>query len=137
MDVTFTPSAVGTYIDTLVIVAQQAGDDTIRIPLSGEADIFPMPVDSLVIQRGPLNGIQLCWQPVTETITGQPINADYMIYGATSFEGEFQPFAYAPDTSYVHPFILNIQSIYFYYVTAIPEGALTSDEIDRLIHGYK
>ncbi len=137
MNITFFPSAVGTYIDTLIIVAQQAGDDTIRIPLYGEADVIPMPVDSLVIQRGPLNGIELRWPPVTQSISGQPINADYIIYGAVSFEGEFVPFGYATDTSYVHPYILNSQSIYFYYVTAIPEGALTSDQIGKLIHGYE
>jgi hypothetical protein len=131
--VRFEPSAVGTYNDTLIIVAEQVGDDTIRIPLSGEADVILPPVQDLVIQRGPLNGIQLRWPPVTETISGQPITADYIIYGATSLEGEFQPFGFTSDTTYVHPYILNSQSIYFYYVTAIPQGSVSLEQLQETL----
>jgi regulation of enolase protein 1 (concanavalin A-like superfamily) len=133
MGVTFMPSAVGTYIDTLIIVAEQTGDDTIRIPLSGAADVVLPAVEGLVIQRGPLNGIQLRWPRVTHTISGQPITADYIIYGATSLEGEFQPFGFTADTTYVHPYILNSQPIYFYYITASPEGSLSLEQIREIL----
>ena len=91
----------------------------IKIPLHGEADVILPPVDSLVIQRGPMNGIRLDWAPVTHSINGQPVqDVLYAIYGSTSCEGPFVPFGYSTTNSYVHPYILNGQPMYFYQVTA-------------------
>ena len=119
LSVTFSPSTAGAYTDTLVIAVQQPCDTLISIPLHGEADVILLPVDSLVIQRGPMNGIQLDWAPVTHSISGQPVqNILYAIYGSTSCQGPFFPFGYSTTNSYVHPNILNGQPMYFYQVTA-------------------
>ena len=42
------------------------------------------------------------------------------------------PFGFVADTSYVHPYILNSQFVYFYYITAIPEGVLSASEIEEM-----
>jgi len=121
--VTFFPSASGMYRDTIVIIAEMSGDDTIRIPLAGEAAVIPLPVDSLIISMGPMNGIELNWAPVTHSISGQPLSGvSYVIYGNTVSDGDFVPFGFTPSTTYQHPFILNTQDIYFYYVEPFVEG---------------
>lgn len=132
LQVIFFPSASGTYRDTLVIIAELAGDNTLRIPLAGEAAVIPMPVDSLVIKKGPMNGIELSWAPVTETISGQPLTGvNYVIYGATDSEAVFQPFGFTSSTTYQHPFILNTQPFYFYYVEPYVEGQREVDAFTR------
>lgn len=119
LNVTFAPVSAGTYLDTLTIIAQQECDTIMQIPLSGAADVLLPPVDSLVIRRGPMNGILLDWAPITHSVSGQPVEGvAYIIYGATSPGGPFVPFGYAATNSYVHPFILNSQAVYFYQVTA-------------------
>lgn len=121
--VTFNPVLAGVYVDTLVIVVTQQGDSVIRVPLRGEAEIILPPVDSLVAQKGPLNGIRLDWSAVTHSISGQPVqNVVYSIYGSTSTEGPFVPFGYSTTNSFVHPYILNGQAKYFYQVTADVES---------------
>jgi hypothetical protein len=118
LHVAFEPGLPGAYADTLVIHALQP-DSMIRIPLSGSADVLLPPVDSLVIQKGPLNGIRLDWAAVTHSISGRPVESVvYMVYGATSPDGPFVPFGVATTNSYVHPYILNGQPVYFYRVTA-------------------
>lgn len=115
--VTFYPSASGIFRDIIIIVAEIAGNDTIRIPLVGAAAIIPKSVDRLVVSIGAMNGIQLSWAPVTESINGFPLtNVSYIIYGSTSADGEFQPFGFTGETTYQHPFILNTQDRYFYYI---------------------
>jgi formylglycine-generating enzyme required for sulfatase activity len=119
LTVTFAPTITGTYGDTLVIIAQQSSDSVIRIPLSGSADVVLPPVDSLVIRKGPNNGMRLDWAPVTHSISGQQVpDVGYIIYGSTVAEGPFVPFGFATTNSYVHPYILNSQQLYFYRVTA-------------------
>jgi hypothetical protein len=61
----------------------------------------------------------LDWAAVTHSITGQPVAVvSYIVYGATNPDGPFVPFGFAADTTFVHPYILNSQGQYFYYVTA-------------------
>jgi regulation of enolase protein 1 (concanavalin A-like superfamily) len=119
MAVAFNPTVAGVYADTLAIVVTQQGDSIIRIPLRGEAQVILPPIDSLVVQKGPMNGIRLDWAPVTHSISGQPVqNVIYVIYGSTNVQGPFVPFGYATTNSYVHPFIVNTQPMYFYQITA-------------------
>ena len=119
LNVTFAPNTAGAYTDTLVIVAKHQCDTLIRIPLYGEADVILSPVDSLVIQPGPMNGMQLDWAPVTHSISGQPVqDMGYIIYGSITSSGPYVPFGYATTNTYLHPYILNAQATYFYRVTA-------------------
>lgn len=119
LPITFSPTAAGSYSDTLTITAQQEGDTAIRIPLSGSADVILPPVDSLVVRKGPSNGMRLDWAPITHSISGHPVqNILYAIYGSTSYDGPFVPFGYSTTNSYIHPYILNGQTSYFYRVTA-------------------
>ena len=69
-----------------------------------------------------MNGIELRWAPVTHTISGFPLSGvSYIVYGSTSSDGEFQPFGFTRETSYQHPFILNSQETYFYYIEPFVE----------------
>jgi hypothetical protein len=123
LPVTFTPTRAGSFPDTIVIMATQQIDSIIRIPLFGEAQVILPSVDSLVVQKGPTNGIRLDWAPVTHSISGQPVeNVIYVIYGSMTASGPFVPFGYATTNSYVHAFILNTQPAYFYQVTADVEA---------------
>ena len=115
----FSPSTAGSYTDTLVIAVQQPCDTLIRIPMHGEADVVLPPVDSLVIQKGPMNDMQLDWAPVTHSISGQPSESvGYTIYGSTTTQGPYVPFGYVTTNSFVHSNILSSRPMYFYYVTA-------------------
>lgn len=119
LTVTFMPPHTGLFADTIVIAASQQGDSIVRIPLSGEAQVILPPVDSLVAQKGPMNGILLGWAPVTRSISGQPVeNVVYVVYGSMTPAGPYVPFGYATTNSYVHPYVLNTQPQYFYQVTA-------------------
>jgi hypothetical protein len=119
LEVTFHPLAAGSYADTLVIVVQQECDTLIRIPLHGEAGVILPAVEGLVIQKGAGNDIQLDWQPVTHSISGQPLESvGYTIYGSTTREGPYVPFGYVTTNSFVHSNILSSRPTYFYYVTA-------------------
>jgi hypothetical protein len=79
-----------------------------------------------------MNGIELRWAPVTQTISGQPLNdVGYVIYGSIVAEGPFTPFGFTTSTTYQHPFILNTQEIYFYYVEPYVEGERSQSDLPR------
>jgi hypothetical protein len=119
LGVTFSPSSAGDYADTLTIIAQQECDSLIQIPMHGEAEVILPVVEGLVIQKGAGNDIQLDWQPVTHSISGQPLESvGYTVYGSTSREGPYVPFGYVSTNSFVHTNILSSRPTYFYYVTA-------------------
>jgi hypothetical protein len=127
--VRFLPASSGAFADTLELSVVQPCDSTYRIPLQGQAQVILPPVDSLVAQKGPLNGIRLDWAPVTHSITGRPVeDVVYVVYGSVSPSGPFTPFGYATTNTFTHPYILNTQPTYFYRVTAdVParsDGAL-------------
>lgn len=131
LHVSFSPAALGTYLDTLVIIAQQAGDSVIRVAMSGEAEVLLPPVENLTVHRSSPTDIQLGWAPVTHSIGGHPVSGVcYIVYGSTEPDGPFVPFGYAAVNSYVHPFILNAQPVYFYQVTATV-GAVRGFPSDR------
>jgi len=89
-----------------------------RIPLSGEAEILLPDVDSLAIQRGAGNAMQLGWAPVTRTISGRPYSpAYYVIYGATTPSGPWVPIDMSPTSSYTH-LQFSLRSQFFYQVSA-------------------
>jgi regulation of enolase protein 1 (concanavalin A-like superfamily) len=127
LPVHFAPTTVGAYHGRLQIIADQTGNDTIRIPLYGEAQAILPPVDSLVITKGQLNGVQLHWSPVLHTISGQPVppTVGYIIYGAETPDGPWFPFGYSTTTSYLHPYVLRYRRVLFYSVTADPTVAET------------
>lgn len=119
LSVTFAPTAIGAYADTLCLVVGNTPDSLMQVPLAGSAEILLPPVDSLVIQKGPLNGVRLDWAAVTHSVSGRPVdNVSYIIYGSTSPSGPFTPFGYATTNNFTHPYILNSQPVYFYRVTA-------------------
>jgi len=131
MNLTFAPTAIGSYLDTLVIVAGQP-DSVYRIPLSGEAEILLPPVDSLVIKRGTGNNMQLNWAAITHTISGRPFTPPYyVIYGATTVAGPWVPLDASPTNSYTHvQFVL--QPEYFYRVTGATEEGMRENRKSQI-----
>ena len=127
LPVHFAPATAGTYHGQLQIIADQYSNDTVRIPLYGEAQIILPPVDSLVIVKGPLNGVQLHWSPVLHTITGRPVppTIGYIVYGSETSVGPWLPFGYSTSNTYLHPYITRFRHAFFYYVTADPTAAET------------
>ena len=122
--VVFSPDTEGVYRDTLSIHSRLIGNDVLSIPISAIVPLIPSPVDSLVITLGALNGTQLHWKPVTTTTSGQPFTPSfYTVYGSTSPEGPYTPFGVSTTTSYHHPFIVNAEAKYFYFVTASDASA--------------
>lgn len=122
LPLTFAPPMAGFYEDTLMIVWQSISPDTVRIPLRGQGAVIPQAVESLVVKKGALNGMQLFWTPVSETISGQPVVPDfYVIQAATSPDGPFVPIAGSIAPTYLHLFITQTQTKYFYRVTAVKE----------------
>ncbi len=117
--VTFAPSVAGSYYDELVIVAERAGDDTLVIPLYGEAQVLAVAPESLVVKRGTGNNINLHWNPVTETISGQPLpNPLYHVHASSSESGPFLEIGVSDSTGFVHSGIIGGPARYFYRVTA-------------------
>jgi hypothetical protein len=119
LNVTFAPSVPGSYYDELVIVAQRAGDDTLVIPMHGEAAIIPVAPESLVVKRGTGNNVNLHWHPVTETISGQPLsNPLYHVHAATTEAGPFVEIGNSDSTGFVHVGAVGGPTRYFYRVSA-------------------
>jgi formylglycine-generating enzyme required for sulfatase activity len=119
LSVQFQPLAEGTIRDTLRIVSRLSGPDTLLVPLTATVPSIPAVPESLVIRRGAVNNINLYWAPVTHSICGNPLTIlQYHIFASTNPDGPFNQIGISAIDSFVHPFIINAQPIYFYRVTA-------------------
>ena len=93
--------------------------ETLRVNLILSVPPVPAAPESLSVYRSGDN-ITLRWQPVTESMGGQPITPSlYVIYASLTESGPFIPIGSATTTSFVHENIIPAQAIYFYRVIAI------------------
>jgi formylglycine-generating enzyme required for sulfatase activity len=119
LTVQFQPLAEGTFRDTLRVVSQLAGPDTLRIPMMATVPIVPAEPESLVIMRGAGTNMNIYWAPVTHSTCGHALTiSQYRIFASANPDGPFNQIGTSAIDSFVHPFVLNAHPIYFYRVTA-------------------
>jgi formylglycine-generating enzyme required for sulfatase activity len=119
LTVQFQPLSETAFRDTLRVVSQLAGADTLLIPMTATVPLIPAAPESLVVERGAGTNINIYWAPVTHSTCGQPLTpSQYCIFAATSPNGQFTQIGTSTTNSYVHPFVINAHQIYFYHVTA-------------------
>ncbi len=92
--------------------------ETLRVDLILSVPPVPAAPESLTVYRSG-NNIVLRWQPVTESMGGEPLTPSlYVIHASLSESGPFIPIGSSITTSFVHEDIIPAQAIYFYRITA-------------------
>lgn len=130
VEVYFHPTAMITYVDTLTV-----GWDAhlLQIDLRGSANATPAQVRNVEIQMVNASAC-LSWDPVTQTINGDPlVPTGYVVYCSTHSNDVMSFFAFVTEPQILHYLVGQFNEQKFYAVTAYV-GDL--DIINQVIEGH-
>lgn len=116
----FTPSAAGNFSNVLNIANNSVNQPLVSLNLAGTGAISA-PLAPQGLRIGHSGGdVTLNWQPVTQTVAGTPVAADYyFVFSSPDPYGQFSLLGLSQTTAYTHSYVALGAPRMFYRVTAV------------------